>query len=442
VVINNGPQYCLDTAYLDHRIWVRGPSLDFGLDSSICFYDSTLITNKSFSFLPGDSIQTVSWKADDSTFSNLFQPDPYKFLKTGNHQVILYATDSNGCQDSLKKNVIVNGIPFLRAIPEADTLCAGDTTTLIAFHNDPVLWTSPQPVNCNNCDTLIATPAVATYYAVETRSKAGCYARDTINVKVYPPFNAVALNPFTMICPGDTVSLRLAPSGMNIQWNPVSGITNPAGYDPVVSPTQSIQYNALLTDSAGCFSDSVVFNIHVKPPATVDAGPDLIVNYYSSFNIQPSYSSNVVKYEWSPPGDLNCIFCANTSGRAMKSYNYAIRVTSDSGCVATDSVNVFIECNQASILVPNAFTPNNDNLNETFYPVGRGVSLIKRFSVYNRYGQLVYSRENFPPGDKSFGWDGRIKGEPAPGAVYVFTVEALCDQGSPIVKKGIVTLIR
>jgi len=442
VVIDNGAGFCVDTVSLDHQILVRGPQLNFDINSSICTYDSTVIVNNTSPFIASDTINSITWKADDSLFSQSYQPPSYKFTNVGNHKIILYASDINGCQDSLMKPVVVNPIPFLRVIPERDTICAEQPDTLIAFHNAPIVWSSPQPLNCNTCDTLVMAHDGDTYFAVEARTLAGCYSRDTINLRVYPRFNAVAVNPLSLICQGDTVSLRVAPEEMNVAWFPSIGLSNISGYNPVASPLQTTTYKAVLTDSAGCFSDSAFFDVRVKSAPIVDAGPDKTVPYYSNFTLQPTYGSNITQYLWSPPGDLNCIFCPVPTGQALKSYAYSIQVTSDSGCVAADTVNVFIECNDGGLLLPNAFTPNQDNLNEVFYPIGRGISLIKSFTIYNRYGQVVFSKKDFPPNDKSIGWDGRIKGEPANNGVYVYQIEAVCDLGQNIFKKGIVTLIR
>lgn len=442
VIIDNGPGFCADTVHLDHQILVRGPALDFDINPSICTYDSTVIVNNSKPFVVSDSIVSFTWKADDSLFSRAYQPPDYKFLNTGNHKVILYASDINGCQDSLAKSVAVNAIPFLRVIPEADTLCAGTVDTLIAFHNAPITWSSSQTINCVTCDSLFVTPTTNAYYAVEAVTPAGCYSRDTIDIRVYSGFNATALNPASSICPGDTVSLRLQPDSMKVQWFTSAGTYSAAGYDPVVSPAATTQFKAVLTDIAGCFSDSTFFDVNVKPPAYVNAGNDTTVTYYTNFALHPSYSNNIVSYEWTPQGDLNCVFCPDPAGRALKSYNYSIRVVSDSGCVAAGNVNVFIECNDAGLLLPNAFTPNSDHLNDKFYPVGRGIAIIKSFTVFNRNGQVVFTRKNFLPNDKNSGWDGRIKGEPAPMSVYVYTVEAVCDQGQSLIRKGTVTLIR
>jgi gliding motility-associated-like protein len=93
-------------------------------------------------------------------------------------------------------------------------------------------------------------------------------------------------------------------------------------------------------------------------------------------------------------------------------------------------------------LLPNAFTPNGDGLNERFFPFGRGISAITKFLIYNRQGELVYSRFNFAPGDRNYGWDGTINGKHQASGAFVYMIEALCDQGKTISKKGTVLLIR
>lgn len=442
VVIDNGSHYCKDTAYLDHQLVVRGPVLDIKFDSAICIYDSTQILNQSHPYLSGETITEWRWIFGNKDTSNIFQPAPYKFPSSGNQSVSVFASDVNGCVDSLSKTVIVNGVPFLHVIPEADTICAATIDTLIAFHNSPVLWTSNQSVNCNNCDTIAVSPNADAYYAVETQSSAGCFSRDTINIKVYSKFAAQAINPLSYICPGDTISLHVLPDSLNIRWTPALGLSNSSGYDPVAMPNQSTRYTAYLSDKAGCFDDSVYFDVNVKAPAIVNAGPDTTLSYNSPFSIIPTYSSNIVKYEWSPSGDLDCIFCSNPTGTAKDNYTYAIETTTDSGCIATDSISVFIECNQASILLPNAFTPNNDNLNDIFYPVGRGISIIKSFSIFDRKGQMIFSKKDFPANDPAYGWDGRINGEPASPAVFVYIIEANCAKGELLSKKGTVVLLR
>jgi gliding motility-associated-like protein len=126
----------------------------------------------------------------------------------------------------------------------------------------------------------------------------------------------------------------------------------------------------------------------------------------------------------------------------LESKNYVIKVLSDSGCVAMDSINIVVECKNANILIPNAFTPNNDNLNDIFYPIARGIKSIKVFAIYDRYGKLVFERKNFAPNDPNFGWNGKRNGMDQTSNVYVYYLEAECFFGEKLQKRGSVTLLR
>ena len=92
--------------------------------------------------------------------------------------------------------------------------------------------------------------------------------------------------------------------------------------------------------------------------------------------------------------------------------------------------------------MPTAFTPDNNGLNDYYYPLTRGINVIKNFAIYNRAGRIMYQANNFSPNDKRFGWDGRYKGEPQPAGAYVFMMEAFCDAGQTLTRKGSFMLLK
>ena len=87
--------------------------------------------------------------------------------------------------------------------------------------------------------------------------------------------------------------------------------------------------------------------------------------------------------------------------------------------------------------MPNAFTPNNDHLNDRFQVIVQGRLKSYHISVYNRFGNVVYSGN-----DINGNWDGTVKGEPAPSGVYVYVITGLSYENKSIAQKGIVTLLR
>ncbi|MEO6540314.1 MAG: gliding motility-associated C-terminal domain-containing protein, partial [Ferruginibacter sp.] len=89
------------------------------------------------------------------------------------------------------------------------------------------------------------------------------------------------------------------------------------------------------------------------------------------------------------------------------------------------------------IYIPSAFTPNNDNLNETFGVID--YSNVQNFSmqIFNRYGQLI-----FKSNDISWKWDGTFKGQKMPNGGYFWMVTYVNKRGIKVYDQGMVLLIR
>jgi gliding motility-associated-like protein len=90
-----------------------------------------------------------------------------------------------------------------------------------------------------------------------------------------------------------------------------------------------------------------------------------------------------------------------------------------------------------NIYVPKVFTPNGDGTNDILKPILVGMSAFHYFSVYNRWGNLLFTTE-----DPNSGWDGRVKGVPQPVETYLWIAEGVDNNGKKIVQKGMVSLIR
>ena len=71
-----------------------------------------------------------------------------------------------------------------------------------------------------------------------------------------------------------------------------------------------------------------------------------------------------------------------------------------------------------------------------------GISRVKSLKVYSRWGELVFSRENFPANDVTLGWDGTMKGQALAPDVYIYTWEVVCMNNEVLIYNGDVTLIR
>jgi PKD repeat protein len=443
-IIDNGEQYCLDTISFKDTISVRGINVDFTTSTSFCTNNNFIITNISSPFSSLDTVTNWSWTFGiPGITSSSYQPLSFVFKNEGLYNLKLIAKDKNGCIDSLAKQILVKESPFLVILPKKETVCLGKTITLAAYHTDSVLWIPASLFNCSTCDTTIATPTASTTIYAKSINAVGCTLTDSMTVKVFSPFTASTTPNTFFACKNKTVQLNgITPTGKKIVWTPNFALNNSNTYTPTATLIVDTSYKIMLTDSAGCYSSSTILNTTLYPPATVNAGPDRILAANSPFTISPTYSADVNKYEWMPAGNLNCTTCPFPSGLADVSQTFIIKANNINGCESKDTVNIFIECAYANLFMASAFSTSITSFNKYYYPQTRGIKKINKFTIYNRFGQVIFNVQNATPNIRNLGWNGKVNGEIPMTAAYVYTLEATCDLGEIITKKGSFLLIR
>lgn len=176
----------------------------------------------------------------------------------------------------------------------------------------------------------------------------------------------------------------------------------------------------------GCtYRDSI--NIISRSSSVFSLGADSVVcvNKPRILNAAVVGQSN---YLWSNGGTANNI-TVNMPGR------YWLKITNEWGCVSSDTIT--LAWGDCDIHIPSAFTPNGDGINDNF-GLSTGISsALFSFYIYNRYGKLV-----FKTNDGFEKWDGRLKGKPSPGGVYVWMMTYKNKAGFVQTDKGTVNLIR
>jgi gliding motility-associated-like protein len=149
------------------------------------------------------------------------------------------------------------------------------------------------------------------------------------------------------------------------------------------------------------------------------------IYYEQTFQLEttPGYAS----YQWNT-GDTTYYITITEEG------SYSVIVQTNEGCTSTNSAYLKDIYMPFYIVVPNAFTPNGDGLNDTFRPVATG-DLIRQFSmvIYNRWGQMV-----FETSDYSAGWDGKD----APAGVYSWVISYSNHTGKVFKMRGSVTVVK
>jgi gliding motility-associated-like protein len=96
-----------------------------------------------------------------------------------------------------------------------------------------------------------------------------------------------------------------------------------------------------------------------------------------------------------------------------------IKVTDANGCSNSDSQYVFIS-GPLKFFTPNVFTPNGDGHNEGFGPVGIQFARNYVFTIYSRWGEIIFRSENL-----NEQWDGRYQEKLCPNGVYIYTIQLM-----------------
>ncbi len=201
-------------------------------------------------------------------------------------------------------------------------------------------------------------------------------------------------------------------------------------------------YILQVLDQNNCRNE-LEFSIFQATQRIVNLPPDTILCLGDSIQIisQHNVSGNVT-YEWSPNFGLSCIDCPRPNAQPVQNTLYTLIIFDENGCQASDNILIEIE-SKRNVFVPNVFSPNDDGLNDLFYPfAGANVSQILDFKIFDRWGELVHEQQNFQPNDPNFGWNGFFDGKHMNPAVFVWIMEVEFLDGEIAIIKGDVVLVR
>ncbi|MDX2045391.1 MAG: PKD domain-containing protein [Chitinophagaceae bacterium] len=390
--------------------------------------------------VPDNTIVDWFWSFGNGQTSTLQNPLPQNYLLAGNYTVQMYVTNSSGCIDTVIKNVTIHPLPVTDAGADT-TICLGQTIQLNATGAATYQWQPPASnLNCTNCPSPLASPIVNTTYYVKGITGFGCEVTDSVRVFVKQPFT-VTVSPDAVICVGQTA--QLTSTGAELySWDPPTGLNNANIASPVAKPATTTTYTVTGRDNKNCFTSTGSVTVTVYPIPTVNAGPDLTIPVGSSLQLNTNASADVTNILWSPAASLSCTVCPNPVATPKVNTTYTVTVSNDGNCIATDFVTVFVTCTKGNLYIPNTFSPNGDGMNDIFYPRGRGISAIKALRVFNRWGQIVFEKQNFNANDASSGWDGTFKGTRLTPDVYVYIIDVVCENNTLLTFKGDVSLIR
>ncbi|HLP55134.1 MAG TPA: gliding motility-associated C-terminal domain-containing protein [Fluviicola sp.] len=353
-------------------------------------------------------------------------------------------TDANGCV-SVDSALITEPAALQVSISGDDALCLGESTTLTANASGGTPgytfgWNNGLASGTN----YTFTPNASGPATVNITDANGCTASTSINIQVNP-LPTAAFSGGIQLCAGiDTIVSNTSTGATAFEWS-VNG--QPAGnainlpFSEVNAGCYAIQLIA--ENAAGC-ADTVFQScaVEIQPtPQSVVYPSEQLVTVDNPTVLIMNNSTDADSCAWYLNGQLLAQPCGTDFTQTfpgLGTYEFIHYAFNDFGCL--DSSSFVVEVREGlTYYVPNAFTPDGDEFNNTFQPVFTSGFDPSDFQlqIFNRWGELVFESH-----DHQTGWDGTYHGKLAMDGTYTWTItlkDLYSDKRYELV--GMVTLI-
>lgn len=202
-------------------------------------------------------------------------------------------------------------------------------------------------------------------------------------------------------------------------------------------------YTIAVMDSLGCVFELGTQTVAAGLPFTIDLGADITANPGDVISLTAAVNGALNNIQWVAIDGLSCASCLQTSLGPL-SIEQTVRAIafSDGGCLAEDELWISLNNPAIGVYIPNSFSPNYDGINDIFTIYGgENIREVINLSIFDRWGNFLYSNGPFPVNDTGNGWDGHYKQKLMDPGVYIYVVELALRDGSTRFYKGDVTLI-
>lgn len=284
-------------------------------------------------------------------------------------------------------------------------------------------------------------------YIAEISDGNGCSAVDTIFIMEPELLELSSTEVTPMSCNNDFGSISV---------NAIGG-TPPYKYSLNNSElSEESQFNNLeagtymieIFDSNGC-KDTSNEEINLMDYEEIN----LLLDDYISLSLGDSVRLNAIvsnrngniRFEWyaSNVNMLSCLDCYDPMLYAIQSGSLEVLVEDENGCSVIQFATIQVD-NTPEVYVPNAFSPNSDGINDKLNVYGKQsqIAQIDQFSIYDKWGNELYTDGNLVLNSTASGWDGNYKGAPLDNGVFIWTLTVTLIDGRTEQLSGDVTLLR
>ncbi len=348
---------------------------------------------------------------------------------TANTVFTVAVTDSKGCSSTAQlTNVNIASVLNL-SIGNSFSVCSGEMITLTGnatggTGNYNYLW---QPGGMVGASQVISNASSSQIYTLNVSDGCSSTISKTVSVFTFP----IPLSEITSSKPTGCMPMCITFSNTPLE---LSGLIDTYNWDFGDNTTSSFNspkhcytkpgdYSILFSYVTinGCSGTHTLTNyVHIYPTPNADFITDKNeINIYNTNVNFTNQTTNATEYTWyfSDEGFSNE---KDPSFNFLKEENKLVLLiaTNEFGCI--DTVMKEIKYTpDFTFFAPNTFSPNNDNLNEIFLPLGIGWNTNKfELSVYDRWGAKIFGTKRYDEG-----WDGKLRGVKVANDIYVWKVE-------------------
>ena len=301
-------------------------------------------------------------------------------------------TDANGCTGNATGTFSVYAKPVIDT-PIDQTACEGSTITL-----SPVLPIGSYEWKPNGETTSSIQVTQDGDYEVVVTNAGGCKDSVSINAS-FNAMPAIDLGPDRIICEGETANIGFDGIGSTVSWD--IGLVA----DFIDVQTTGL-YEATITDGNGCSGKDTI-GVTVSHNPTPVASNDTVVCMQEIGTLPLTVAAGIRDVVTWNTGETENDIIIDVEG------TYTVTAVNGDGCIGHDTVQVDRKC-VSSIWIPNAFTPDQDGINDFFGPKGINITDFD-FYVFNRWGEQIFHSTDMD--DK---WDGTYMGRECQIDVYVW----------------------
>ncbi len=359
----------------------------------------------------------------------------------------------NGCKKEISRTVVEDyTLPTVFASVTEEIDCNTPEVTLSGAGtstgpNFSYLWSTGTNGIVSGGNSL--NPKVdkaGEYTLLVTDALNGCTAEANVEVEIDPLVpSGFNLNIRDILCFGQK-SGALVIEGINGGTAPFQfTLTNPNG-------VPSNQYNGLgageytldLVDANGCQIDTVILIsepeqliVELGSTIEVDLGQEADIKAIIAKDSLVGIETIIWNFPSAPDSSLTYTYLP------LESYRHSITIVDENGCTATDFVDVIVK-KPRNVYVGNIFNPESTDPSNSILMIQGNIDIknIKRWSIYDRWGNAVFEITDVQPNDPAGAWSGNVRGQKGAPAVYVWVAEIEFIDGVTQLFKGDVALYR